>query len=75
MLIGLGKDKNTIDVRLTRSKVKLTRVAFVKKLIMFSAHYLENCLLQRFHVAHADWYWRGHGPLLMLSSLGQKVRS
>jgi len=35
MQIGLGKDKHTINFRFTRSKVKVTRVTFEKKLIMF----------------------------------------
>ena len=42
MQIGLGEDKNPIDFGFTRSKVNVTRVTFVKKLILFSAHYLKN---------------------------------
>jgi len=49
MLIGLGEDKNPSDFGFTMSKVKVTRVTFVKKL-MFSAHYLENYLSQCFHI-------------------------
>jgi len=31
MLIGLGEDKNPIDFGITRSKIKIKRVTFVKK--------------------------------------------
>jgi len=41
-LIGLGNDKNPIAFGFTRSKVKVTRVTFVKK--TFSAKYLKNYL-------------------------------
>jgi len=47
-LIALGKDKNLIDVGLTRSRVKVTRVTFVKK--KYSVQYLENYLSHSFHI-------------------------
>jgi len=55
MLIGLGKDMTPIDFGFTRSNVKVTWVTFIKKIKMVSAHYLENNLLQSFHMSHADW--------------------
>jgi len=42
----------SIDFGFTRSKVKVTRVTLVKKMV--STHYLENYLLQSFHISHAD---------------------
>ena len=74
MPIGLGKNKNPIDVGFTSLKVKVTRDTLKK----FSDHYIENFLSQSFHISHADWsrrehdlYWfwvhlvKGHkGPIL-----------
>jgi len=38
MLIVIGDHENPVDFGFTRSKVKVTRVTFVKMLIMFSDH-------------------------------------
>jgi len=57
---GLGEDKNPFDFGFTRSKVKVTRVTFVKKLIMFSNYYPEKYLSHIFHISHADWSWCEH---------------
>ena len=51
----IGEDKNSIDLQFTGSKVKVTRVTFVKNIKMFSAHYLGNFLSQSFHISRADW--------------------
>ena len=56
----IGEDKNSIDLQFTGSKVKVTRVTFVKNIKMFSAHYLGNFLSQSFHIARANWTWREH---------------
>jgi len=54
MLIGLKQDMASIDFGFTRSKVKVTRVLFVKSV---SAHFLENYLSQSYHISHAGWSW------------------
>jgi len=50
MLIGLGENKNVIDMGDTRLKVTVTRYTVVKHDIF--AHYLENYYSQIFHVFH-----------------------
>jgi len=43
MLIGLGKDMTSINFEFSRSKVKVTKVNFVKKKVKtVSTQYLEN---------------------------------
>jgi len=59
MQIGIGENKNPIDFGFTRSKVEVTRVTFIK-IIVFSAHYVKNCLSHSFHISHADWSWHEH---------------
>jgi len=68
MLIGHGDDKKHIDFWFTRSKVKVSRVTFEKK--MCSIQYLEVYLSQSFRISLADWSWR-ENDLLIVGSLGQ----
>jgi len=61
MLIGLGKDMTPINFEFPGSKVKVTRVVFVKVCLsvdqMVSAHYLEIYISQSFYISYADWSW------------------
>jgi len=65
MPISLSMNETPIDFRLTRSKVKVTMVTFVKqcKHGFVSVHYLENCLSHGFHISHADWSWSENDPI------------
>ena len=52
MLIGLGEEKNPIDFRFTRSKVKVTMVLFVKQwfpLIFLRTFYHRAIILTDFY--------------------------
>jgi len=47
MLVGLGEGLSSIEFVFFRSKVKVTKVTFVK---MVSVHFVENNLSQIFHM-------------------------
>jgi len=58
---SLGEDMNCIDFGFTRSKVKVTRVLFVKQL--FSAQNLDKYFLHSYYIPHADCSWCGHDTI------------
>jgi len=61
VLIGLGEDMTYIDFGFTRSKVKVTRVLFVKQ--WFPLIILEKYLSQSYYIPHTGWSWWCYDPL------------